>query len=222
MTIKDITGHKHVQDQVDIQYEDIPCEQWRRPVKETDNGYQMPCLQGVAQIHENKHQAHDQGANGHNLTDDHNLVQIFVVEDLGWQDYHNGRRRHAHQKREVGYIESPTHDIGHIGCGEPYIKLNDVRIDPKHHQKGQKAQIELIAQLSWQIPEDDILKENNQLTRGIIFHHTFFLHYVLRDCVVLSLRGSETTEAIRPRAFRPRAQGREAQGRGAHGREAIS
>jgi hypothetical protein len=47
-----------------------------------------------------------------------------------------------------------------------------------------------------------------------------------RDCVVMSLRGSETTDAIRPRAFRLRATRPElvdrSQGRGAHGREAIS
>ncbi len=38
-------------------------------------------MQRAAEINKNEHQAHDQGTDGHNFTDNHHLVQIFVADD---------------------------------------------------------------------------------------------------------------------------------------------
>jgi len=78
-------------------------------------------------------------------TNNHYLMQIFIVKDVRRQNQHDGCSRDPYKKCKIGNIKSPGNNVRHIGGCQTQFKLNKVAIYPGQHQADKSTEIKLVS-----------------------------------------------------------------------------
>src|SRR5215471_10546277 len=80
--IKQVTADVHVEEQVAIQDQDVPAQHRGREVELADAGDEVPEAVGPAEVNGHESQAHEDGSDGEQLAEDHEVVQLLVFVNV--------------------------------------------------------------------------------------------------------------------------------------------
>src|SRR5262245_29444511 len=97
----------HVEHHIPVEHYDIPAHHRGREVKLSDRGNQMPEAVRTAEVHRDESAAYQNRRDREQLTEDHQVMQFFVVINIDRNDHHHGGGRHADQEGEVGNVDTP-------------------------------------------------------------------------------------------------------------------
>jgi hypothetical protein len=102
-----------VDQQVAVQDQHVPGQHRHRPVEAADAGQDVPQPIGPAHVDDDEADAHRDGRDGQELADDHDVVHVVVVVEVGRDDHHHRAGGQADAEGEVGDVEAPRDVVGH-------------------------------------------------------------------------------------------------------------
>ena len=100
---------------------------------------------GLPEVHHDEQGAHDHGRHGHEFAEDDHALEFLVVVEIGGQDQHHGRGRHADEIGELRNIQPPGDLTIHARDAETALELVQIDKAAARDDAEQKEQPHIIA-----------------------------------------------------------------------------
>ncbi len=140
--VDEVAGDVHVQQQIAVQDKHVPGQHREREVEAQEHVVEAV---GTAQVHGHEQQAHDDRGDGQELAENHQIMHLAVLVDVGGNHQHHRGGGHAHQEREVGDVQAPRHLVGHARGRQALDQLLAVGMHAHQREDGQDAHPEVVA-----------------------------------------------------------------------------
>ena len=101
MTEEEVEGDTQVEQEVDVQYDDIPGQQRGGKIEAADPRDHMPDPVDPAHVHYNEQHGHEHRRYGHGVTQQDDIADVLAVKDIGRDHQHDRGGGNADQKGEV-------------------------------------------------------------------------------------------------------------------------
>ena len=82
-----------------------------------------------AQVNHHEEDGHDHRGHSDAFTDQHDVLDVFPVEDVGGDHQHDRGGRNAHQIGEVGDVRAPRYLVAHARGDQALLQLAPVEGD---------------------------------------------------------------------------------------------
>ena len=120
----------------------IDIGQLTRPI----TGIRCQKRSGRAEIYQDAQRTHHNRGDGDGFADDHDLVHLFVIVEIGGNHHHDSAGRQADTEREVGDVQPPTDVVGHVGDDHAVGHLMSPCVRADERDRGQDDHPEIETQ----------------------------------------------------------------------------